>query len=170
MGHSAQALGEFVQEKFLCKPEEVVLHWRAAWPRIDSLLPPHKHLNYCITAWRQHSEADFCPIVKCHLWQWILRLYDEEFVRLKFRLGNITKCQTSWKAKRVCENQSQEQPKAVEIPVENVRLVPCFLLTVSFWKRTISVIGLGSYWARNWEKWKPRETAEISSHSHLDCG
>lgn len=63
----------------------------------------------------------------------------------KFKFGKYHKMSGFSEGKQVRENQSQEQTKVVEIPVENVKLVPCLLLTVRFWKRTISVIGFGSY-------------------------
>jgi len=65
--------------------------------------------------------------------------------KTEFKFGKYHKMSSFSQGKKVHKNLSQEETKVVEIPVENVRLVPCLLLTVGFWKRTISVIGSGSY-------------------------
>lgn len=77
----------------------------------------------------------------------------------KSEFGKYLKMSNFSGGKHVCENQNQEWTKGVETPVEIVRLVPCLLLTVGFWKRTISVISSGSYWARNWEKMETKRNS-----------
>lgn len=77
----------------------------------------------------------------------------------KFNFGKYLKMSNFLGGKEVCENRNQEWTKAVVIPVEIVRLVPCLLLTVGFWKRTISVMASRSYWARNWEKMETKRNS-----------